>query len=72
MFPGDTLLYCSPPSPQAFSTLVKYNMALPIAMNIATLASSCHETDQFLKYAESMKKVEVAVRAGTNFSDEMI
>ena len=40
-------------------------------MNIATLAS-CHGTGQFLKNFESMKKVETAVRTGTNLLDETI
>jgi len=40
-------------------------------MNIATLAP-CHGTDQFLQYVQSMNKAEAAVRAGTNFLDEMI
>jgi len=49
----------------------KYNLIMPILMNIWTLAS-CHGTEEFMRYLESMRKVEEAVRTGTSFLNERV
>ena len=54
------------PSTDTLTTRAKYNLMLPITMNITALAS-CHGTEQFLKYLAWMKKVEETVRAGASF-----
>jgi len=57
----DPLTHCGTEHANSLNTRAKYNLILPIAMNIATLAS-CHGTEKFMKYMEAMKKVEVAIK----------
>jgi hypothetical protein len=45
----------------------KYKLIIPVAMNIATLASS-HGTEQFMTYLSAMREVENLVRAGKQIS----
>ena len=53
------------PVTQTLTSRAKYNLILPVLINIPTLAS-CHCTEKFMECLESMKKVEEAVRTGDN------
>lgn len=59
------------PVTKTLTSREKYNLMLPIMMNITILAS-CHGTAQFMEYLKSMKKVEEAVRAGTSILSETL